>query len=376
MAETLYTKILEALREQILSKKLKPGDQIPTDKELAAAYNVSRITTTHAVKELEKEGLIYRVSGKGTFVREEAQWRRNQKRSRLISFVVPFERQTGSAYALLGGAEAQAARGGQLLTIHNSEDSVEKERTIILDLLEHRIEGLVLFPYSCSANHDILSRLLIDRVPLVLIDRQVVGIDASFVAVDNVGSMTDVVRHLSELGHRRIAYMANTRTAMTSERDRFLGFCRGMAQSGIPLRSEYIRLADEDPAGGATAPWGDAEADRKAARRTIESLFGLPEPPTALVVVNDYSAILAEKAALEMGLSVPGDLSLTGFDDVPTASHLEVPLTTVAQPFREIGETAVRVMQKLIEDPDAPAEIRHLPYRLVVRQSTAAPGGK
>jgi GntR family transcriptional regulator, arabinose operon transcriptional repressor len=376
MAEALYTKIVDSLREEILSGRIRPGDQIPTEQELAISHGVSRITTTRAVKELENEGLIYRVQGRGTFVREESDWARNRRRTRLISFIVPFERQAGSGYALLNGAEAQAAAAQQLLTIHNSEQSYEKERRIIAQLMEHRTEGLVLFPLSSFANHDILSRLLIERTPLVVIDRRVLGIDASFVGVDNVGSMAEIVRHLASLGHRRIAFIAGTRTAMVSEQDRFIGFCRAMIEAGVPLREDYFVLADElPPSAERPAPIVSFHSV-EVARQALELLFALPEPPTAVAVVNDMSAVNVLKAALQMGIQVPGQLSITGFDDLPVVSHLEVPLTTIAQPFTEIGETAVSVMQKLIQAPDSPAETRLLPTRLVVRESTAPPAGR
>jgi DNA-binding LacI/PurR family transcriptional regulator len=334
---------------------------------------VSRTTTTRAVKELENEGLIYRVRGKGTFVRENAEWRQNQQRSRLISFVVPFSREGGSGYVIVNGAEAQAARAQQLLTIHNSQSSRDRERQIILELMEHRIEGLVLFPQSSLENHDILSRLLIERIPLVLVDRRVMGIDASFVAVDNIQGMADMVRHLAGLGHRRIAYMGNTRTATLSEQDRFIGFCRGMVTSGIPLRDEYLCIEDEiHPPQGTARPHGH-EILLAFVLQTLERLFALPDPPTAIAAVNDYTAMMVVKSALARGIAVPRKLSITGFDDMPMVPHLEVPLTTVAQPFAEIGETAVRMIQKLIADPDTPAETFLLPTQLVIRESTAAP---
>jgi GntR family transcriptional regulator, arabinose operon transcriptional repressor len=374
MTDALYTRILEALRGDILSKKLLPGDRIPTEVELASQYDVSRITTTRAMKELENEGLIYRVKGKGSFVRPEGEWRRNRQRSRLISLIVPFERESGAAYALLGGAESQAAKERQLLTIHNSENSIAKERQIILDLLEHRVEGVVVFPLSSYANYDILSRLLIDRVPLVVIDRQVTGIDASFVAVDNAQSMAEVVRYLAELGHERIAYLTNGRMTIASEQERFVGYCRGMIQAGLPLREEHIVALDEQQGLDRLSPVRDTAQNRALVRQVLERWLAGPEPPTALAAVNDYYAVLAEREALAMGIDVPGRLSITGFDDLPVASHLEVPLTTVAQPFSAIGETAVSVMQRLIADPCAPTETHRLPAHIVKRESTAAPG--
>jgi GntR family transcriptional regulator, arabinose operon transcriptional repressor len=147
-----------------------------------------------------------------------------------------------------------------------------------------------------------------------------------------------------------------------------------MQEARVPLREEYICIGDEAPGASAATRPGEPEALAAMTRRELERMFALTEPPTAVMAINDYTAILVEKAALAMGIAVPGTLSITGFDDLPMVSHLEVPLTTVAQPFSEIGETALRVLQRLIADPDAPVETHQLPSRLVVRESTAAPG--
>jgi GntR family transcriptional regulator, arabinose operon transcriptional repressor len=375
MSIALYEQIITALREEILSGRFRPGDRIPTELELSGTHKVSRITATRAVRELENQGLIYRVKGRGSFVRAESEWRINRERSRFLSFVVPFERQAGSGYELLNGAEAQANKAQQILTIHNSDGSPQREKEIILDLLERRTEGLLFYPTSCFANQDILSRLLLDRIPLVVIDRPVVGVEASFVAPDNVGSIRSVVEYLAGLGHRRIAFLANTRRNLISEQERFVGYCRGMMSLRIPLLREYVRIEDELPEADRVNHWNDMEANVGAAQRALEGLMAMEAPPTAIITVNDLYAVVVEKAARRMGIGIPQQLSITGYDNLPFLEHLEIPLTTVAQPFRLMGETAIRVMQNLIRDPQAPVETHLLQADLVVRASTGAPSG-
>jgi GntR family transcriptional regulator, arabinose operon transcriptional repressor len=376
MTNTLYNKICEAVRQDIISGRLHPGDQIPTEQALSETYGVSRITAIRAVKDLENQGLIYRVKGKGTFVCKEDDWRMNRERSGFISFIVPFERQAGSGYELLNGAEAAAKNTRQILTIHNTDGSSEMEKEIIIDLLNRNTEGILYYPRSCFDNHDILSQLLNDRIPLVIVDRPVIGINASFVAPDNVASIAMIVDYLAKLGHRRIAYLGNTRRKLISEQERFVGYCQGMAALHINLRLEYIRIEDELPEPERINKWRDMEANVALAQSALERLMALQEPPTAVVTVNDLYAAVIEKAARRLGIVIPGELSITGFDDLPLASHLEVPLTTAAQPFALMGETAIRVMQKLIQDPGAPVEKHLLPTTLVVRESTGAPAAR
>ena len=120
-------------------------------------------------------------------------------------------------------------------------------------------------------------------------------------------------------------------------------------------------------------PWTDMDASLVVSARALDTFMSISEPPTAIVSVNDLAAVSLLKAALKKGIAIPERLSLTGFDDLPMVSHVEVPLTTIAQPFFDIGAKAVRVLQNLIKNPDAPREELLLPTTLVVRESTSRP---
>jgi DNA-binding LacI/PurR family transcriptional regulator len=110
------------------------------------------------------------------------------------------------------------------------------------------------------------------------------------------------------------------------------------------------------------------------AYRIVDDLFST-DPPTALVVVNDVTAIYLLKAVLARGLRVPDDVTVTGFDNLPITEHLEVPLTTVEQPFHEIGRRAADMLIHRISKPKEPARSEALPTRLVVRRSSGPPAG-
>lgn len=358
MTKTFYQTIVDALLEDMQSGTIATGEQIPTEQELSTRFGVSRITSARAVRELETLGMVKRVRGKGSFVTDESQWAMNKARSNLTALVVPFSRQNDSGYALLEGLEAQARAAGLLVTLHNSQETPEKEQQIIQDVMAHSALGAIIYPDTSLTNLTVFGQLVVDEFPFVIIDREVLGIEASFVGPDNRSGMRRIVEYLVSIGHRQISYMASTRTTLLSERARFLGYCDGLVGAGLRLREDHIYLADEMP---------------PTTHHPLDHLMAGPEPPTAIVAVNDSSGADLLRAALRRGIRVPEELSITGFDDVPYAAHLRVPLTTVAQPFYEIGKTAVRLLQERIADPAAPVRKVLLPTTLKVRSSTAPP---
>lgn len=371
MANTLYGGIVEQLRRQIESGDLAEGDQVPTEQELSAHFGVSRITSARAVKELEQAGMVVRVRGKGTFVTERTTWTASTSRkASIISIVLPFGR-TGDGYPLLEGLETAARAEKQMIALHNSAGSGEQEREIITEAIDHDTSGLIIYPFHCLRNMDVFSRLLANDVPFVLLDRPVLGIDASFVGPDNVAGVEALTRHLIELGHERVAYVGHTRTGQLSEQARFVGYCRAMVSAHLPIHEEYLHIVDEQMENDPDFSPQVAGDDHDIGEFGFPRLIRATPPPTAIVAVNDLAAVVVLRAALEWGLRVPEDLAITGFDDLPVASHLNVPLTTIAQPFYEIGHTAVELLRERVSDPGAPHRKVLLPGALRVRASTA-----
>lgn len=147
------------------------------------------------------------------------------------------------------------------------------------------------------------------------------------VTVDNRAGIRAVVDHLFGLGHRRLAFVGGRRLGDIIERE--TAFIEEVSRTGERLLDGYVRTVANNPAGGGEA---------------LRALFELPTPPTAIVVATDVLAIGALHAAYELGLRVPGDVSVTGFDDIPAAAYSNPALTTVAMPVREMVATAVRMV--------------------------------
>lgn len=378
--KALYQIIVERLREDIQEARLVPGDKIPTEHELARTFEVSRITASRAVKELEGLGMVHRVKGKGSFITDYASWRDGERPGAgglsLVSLILPFGEQVG--YGVLHGVESICKEQGHYAAFHNSTGDPGHEREIVETVISSGVQGLIVYPSSSTENLEIFSKLTVERFPFVVIDRVIVGLNAPFVGAQNLEGTRTLVRYLIGLGHRRIAFIASPILTISSVLDRFKGYCEALVEAGVPLRARYIHDDFVEPAGLTGVRRTDSRSDSHENRplehalRIVDDLFS-HDPPTALVVMNDVTAIYVLKAVLARGLRVPEDLTVTGFDNLPITEHLEVPLTTVEQPFYEIGRQAARMLIRRVASPDETPYAEVVPTQLVVRRSSAPP---
>ena len=193
--------------------------------------------------------------------------------------------------------------------------------------------------------------------PIVAVDHNAFSSSLPTVDSENLEGAVSATNHLLELGHRHIGFLAG-RNDLESARLRERGYREALAAAGIPVDESLVRVGGYNAATAA-----------EPARRLLE----LPQRPTAIFAANDMTALETMAVAKTLGLRVPDDVSVVGFDNVPESALGEPPLTTVEQPIQEMGREAVRLLLDLIEDrTDEPARVV-LPTRLVVRQSTARP---
>ena len=376
--DPLYQQIADHLLERIEQHVLRPGDRIPTEQEISEAFGVSRITAVRAVKELEAKGLVSRTKGKGSFVTSQSSWHNSTvsgpTRLSVVSLVLPFQEML--ALGVLVGVEHVVKTGGYHTSLRNSTADIAHEREILVEDSTHGVDGLIVYPCSSVDNLGAFSSLIVRRFPLVIIDRRLRGLDTPFVAVDNSRGAYEATRHLLDLGHRDIAFVADSIATIESEAERFHGYCRALVEARVPLRDDLVidsYKADFPSRSPATEPEQFGYVAAATADTIIDGLFSNASPPTAIVSINDGNAVQLMKRALKRGIRVPEDLSVVGFDNLPFSAHIEVPLTTVEQPFREIGERAAAMLLSRIANPSAPYQSELLEPRLIVRESTAAP---
>jgi len=223
------------------------------------------------------------------------------------------------------------------------------ERRHLARLSGTLIDGAILVtPSVVDADADI---------PLVTIDPHTGPAGLPSVASDNVFGATMATRHLIELGHRRIAFMAG-RPDLLSSTKRHEGYALALTQAGLPVDPSLVK---------------DGSYSREIARKAAFELLSRPDRPTAVFAANDLSALGTMDLARELGLRIPQDLSVIGFDDIPEAAQARPPLSTVRQPLHRMGRVAVSLLLTLLEDKPLEQASVTLPTSLVRRGTTAPP---
>jgi LacI family transcriptional regulator len=236
----------------------------------------------------------------------------------------------------------------------NSEGDLEKQQSYTNVLIENRVAGILFVAAGVST--ELVNDLSQRRVPLVIVDREVPGVEADTVLTDHAQGGCLATQHLIDLGHRRIACIAGN-SEISPSAERVTGYRETLEKNGIPFDESLVVKGDFQYESG-------YEATRQ--------LLTLERPPSALFACNDLMAVGCISAARELGLRVPDDLSVVGFDDVRLASFTNPPLTTIVQPKVEIGALATQMLLERLVDLEAPARFKRLDTKLCVRQSTAA----
>lgn len=195
------------------------------------------------------------------------------------------------------------------------------------------------------------------EIPVVAIDPHTGRADLPTVESDSFGGALTATRHLIELGHRRIGFLAG-RPDLRSAGLRDAGYRRALSDAGIPLDPSLVGI-------------GRYELD--VTRESARIMLSAESRPTAIFAANDLSAIAVIDVAHELGLRVPDDLSVIGFDDVPEATRRALPLTTIQQPMRRLGAVAADMVFTLLSGQEVDEMHAILPTRLVVRATTAPP---
>lgn len=249
------------------------------------------------------------------------------------------------------GIESIAYEHRYAVILANSHINPDLEMQVVARFSERRVDGILVTASRVGAMHG--KRLAGTNVPIVLINNQHLGEFAHSVCIDNVTATRAMMKHLLDLGHRRIAYIGD-RSGYESDTERFKGYRAALRSRRIPIDPALIVQGNGKPSEGG---------------RAANKLFRLRRPPTAIFCYNDMTALGVLKAAAMRGLRVPEDVSIGAFDDLFVASYTSPPLTTIRQPKREMGRRAMSILIQLLNGERADARVK-LPGELIVRGST------
>jgi LacI family transcriptional regulator len=258
----------------------------------------------------------------------------------------------------VGGVEQESRASGYHILLSSTTPDYKYAEDIFKDLSNRRIDGLILmgtFIDQSESAQNTLSQLLKRRLPIVEInDRYNVNHNVDRVVSDYRAATMEVMAHLLSLQHRRIGLIYGVASPELGE-DRLQPYRDSLQAAGLAVDEDLMIEC------GLTI-----EDGYQAARQLLEQ----PSRPTALLAINDLLAIGALRAAGDLDLIVPDDLSLAGYDDIPMAKYLMPRLTTASKDAARLGQEAARLLLARLSDPDRPRQEISIPSRLIIREST------
>jgi LacI family repressor for deo operon, udp, cdd, tsx, nupC, and nupG len=258
---------------------------------------------------------------------------------------------------ILQGIEEAAQRGGYAVLLGDTQHNARREERYAQMLKHKEADGLIFLGHRLpKAAAEIVEAMAPRCAPVVNGCEFSPHLGVPGVHIDNAKAAGEAMDHLYALGHRRIGVVTGPLLSPLS-RDR--------------LRGTRFRAAAEHGEQDLIMIPGDFSISSGA--RACDELLAAPDRPTAIFCFNDEMAMGVIQAARARGVDVPGALSVIGFDDIRFASHISPPLTTIAQPMREIGESTVRMLLTILENPGVRPPSLTLPHQLVIRASTAPP---
>ncbi|OBZ12897.1 MULTISPECIES: GntR family transcriptional regulator [Bacillales] len=311
----LYKQIQVDILGQIKAGKLRPGDRVPSEKELAELYRVSQITSKNALIGLADEGVLVRVQGKGTFVRQHGEAATAVEvpsgARDVIGLILPCMK-TKVDQKILDSIEKYVTASGYNLQVRITRESQVEESAAIESMVASGVRGLIVFPTEEERYNDSILRLSLDKFPHVLIDRFLKEIRTYSVSSDNVNGTEQAITHLLDNGHEHIALITPEITNTATE-ERLIGFEKAYLTKKLPIDKDlWCILKIEDISNGNAQP-------------IIESFMSERPAVSAAFVVNVELTNYTYYAAKRLRKSVPDDMELVCFDqpDFQDVSYLQ-----------------------------------------------------
>ncbi|MGM0873220.1 MAG: GntR family transcriptional regulator [Bacillota bacterium] len=354
-----YLQLKQEILSWIHSGKLKPDEKMPSENEIVNQFQISRHTVRQTLGVLEKEGWLYKVQGRGTFVAQPNTKENNENKTIAIittyisDYIFPH---------IVRGAEGTIRNNGYHLMLSSTDNDKEKEKESLKMLMSQPLKGLIIEPTKSAQGNTNLNYFLAleyQHIPFVMINEKYQELNCPTIKVDDEEGGFLAAEHLIQLGHTNI--LGFFKTDDLQGINRLKGFIQAHKKFQVPLRpNSVIHYTTEDKYG---------DFFQKALSKLLKHDHS--ERPTAIVCYNDQLAIHIMEIVRSFSLNIPDDMSIVGFDDSSIATATEVKLTTLSHPKSHLGEQAANLLIEMIEKKhkNQPEDIVFKP-ELIVRGST------
>jgi GntR family transcriptional regulator of arabinose operon len=345
-----YIKIKEDIKSKIASGHFKPGELCMSESQIKESYAVSDTTAKKAIGELVHDGYLFRVHGKGTFVSESP----GNSSAKNILVLIPDIR-SYMYPPIVRGIEDILQKNNYMPVLCNSDSLAEKEKLYLRMLLNDDVAGMIIVPKVFPIqSRDILEAAR--NKGFVIINRRIEEWHGDSVLSDDFNGALTAVRHLLKTGCRRILQLLLPQAHSDAAIARTKGYAKALEEYGV----------DNDPELSVEIT-GGAEKTFDAMKKILDKKI----PFDAVFAQSDQMALLAMKALSEAGLKIPDDVSVIGYSDSDMARFATPALTTVRQPFYEIGRKAADLLIAQLKENKKPVEgLALLPTEFIIREST------
>ncbi|MCI8625052.1 MAG: substrate-binding domain-containing protein [Lachnospiraceae bacterium] len=347
-----YLQIADAIRQNIQSGILPPDSKLAIEDTLMEQYQAGRNTVRHAVALLEKEGLLIRKQGSGTYIR-------SQKREKTMTIGVMATYLSEYVFPMMiQGIEEETARLGYRFLIRSTRNRIDEERKLLQQFIDSPVDGLIIhasksaFPNPNLELYQTLSNL---NIPFLFLCTYYPNLSAPAVTTDDFQGGYLAAETLIRQGHRHIAGVFKA-DDITGQK-RYAGFLAAM-------RTYQLEIDD-----GCIFWYSTGHRKRMFDGSWAEAVYDTVSPASAVICFNDQIAVPLMKLLLQKGKRIPEDIAMISFDNSSLARLAPVPLTSLDYDKQEIGRLAVQTLIGQIEQHDA-APLPPLPFRLVEREST------
>jgi DNA-binding LacI/PurR family transcriptional regulator len=367
--ERLYNHVLEQIREGALAS----GDRVPSENELAAAFGVSRITSMRALQMLERAGVVKRIRGKGSFVARDlprlaqltsangdAAPSKAPRLTSCIALVIP---DASEAYGLglLNAVEERCADQGFNLVLKRTRGRQDEEEHSIDGFVRSGlVDGLIVFPVHGEYYNAILLRLLLEKYPLVLVDRYLKGIAACAVYTDNVAAARELTGYMLDSGHEQLAFVSPFPKNTSSIEDRLHGFRTAFTERGLGPRAEHLLTTLTS-----TLPDVSAETSVDVDREAIHAFIESRSTMTGFIASEYNVALLLQDVLSQLGRKA--DATTIACFDSPRSPFVPPRFTHIKQDDREMGFRAVDLLIAQLRGEPVPSK-SIVPHALVTPQ--------
>ncbi|UVI29610.1 GntR family transcriptional regulator [Paenibacillus spongiae] len=352
----MYQFIMDDIKGKIAEGILKPHDPLPTQIDLARQYNTSEITSRRALSDLVQEGYIYRVRGKGSFVKENAA----ETSPKAISTIY-FAQRNMDVQLYNHRFFADTLAGIKEVCEENGTPFYLWDIGPNYELPDDPNAGIVL----ASDDQFDLTQLIKWRDEgrrIVTVHFYYPHLNIPYVIVDNLTGGYLATQHLLSLGHERIGIILTGASMVEMNQEfslRLQGYRLALSQHQIPFDPELVCVMDND------------KEKPEMGYEGFKTLMSKKDRPTAIFATSDYKAFGAINAAREMGISVPEDMSIVGYDDLVMSQYTYPNLTTVNQNTKKLGERAAEMLLFELQESQGKTLKDEIVPRLIVRDSCA-----